>query len=590
MSTRPNIVFVLTDDMSWGDLGCGGNHVISTPNIDSFYDESVRFTNYHVGPTCSPTRAGLMSGHYCNSTGVWHTIGGRSLMHPDEWTLPQALKESGYATGMFGKWHLGDSTPYRPHERGFDTAIYHGGGAIGNIPDGWGNDYWNDLYYVNGVEQRFEGYCTDVWFAEAISWIEEHKEEPFFCYIPTNAPHGPFHVEPSYSEPYRDRTPHINRAEFYGMITNIDENFGRLRQLLSRLGLEDNTILIFMTDNGSAGGVDLDPDGFAENGFNGGLRGKKNSEYDGGHRVPFFMRFPNLDRGTLTGGVDINTLCANIDVMPTLLALCGADIPSGFSFHGTSLLPLLAGSSEHALRSWSDRALVTDSQRVAYPIKWRKSAVMKGEWRLVNGRELYDLETDRQQRNDVAAANPDLVEELRNEYHRWWEICSAQYDRICAMDIGGSEPETVLTTHDLRNESCATAWLQMHVRQAKEVRGFWELDVKKSGSYTVELRRWPRGTTHAICAGIDGDDVEWRKDVIHERTQMYTGGDPVRVHTAVLKIADVEESRAVGSDDTEVVFTIELPAGLARLQAWFMGEPGGMAFSPYYIYIQKENE
>ena len=175
MTPRPNIVFLLTDDQGYGDLGCNGTGAIRTPCLDRFHRDAVRFTDYHVGSTCAPTRAGLLTGHYCNSAGVWHTIGGRSLLRADEWTLADALTDAGYRTGHFGKWHLGDSPPYRPHERGFAESIYHAGGGIGNTGDPWGNDYFDDTYFKNGVPTPYEGYCTDV-FAAAARFLQNRAE------------------------------------------------------------------------------------------------------------------------------------------------------------------------------------------------------------------------------------------------------------------------------------------------------------------------------------------------------------------------------------------------------------------------------
>ncbi len=188
MIKQPNVIFILTDDQGYGDLGCTGNPILKTPHIDQFYNESIRLTNFHVGPTCAPTRAGLMTGHYANSTGVWHTIGGRSLLRKEEWTLATALKENGYVTGIFGKWHLGDEYPYRPHDRGFDKSIVHGGGGISQTPDWWGNDYFDDVYSSNGESQEFSGYCTDVFFREAMTFIEENKEQPFFVIFQPTLP------------------------------------------------------------------------------------------------------------------------------------------------------------------------------------------------------------------------------------------------------------------------------------------------------------------------------------------------------------------------------------------------------------------
>ncbi|SHH57450.1 arylsulfatase [Clostridium grantii] len=498
MSKKPNIIFVLTDDQGYGDLGCTGNNIIKTPNIDKFYNESVRLTNFHVGPTCAPTRAGLMTGHYSNSTGVWHTVGGRSLLRKEEWTIASALKENGYRTGIFGKWHLGDEYPYRSFDRGFEKSIVHGGGGISQTPDYWGNDYFDDTYYVNGEPQKFNGYCTDVFFNESLKFIEENKNNPFFCYIAANAPHSPYNVESKYSEQYIGQVPE-DRARFYGMISNIDENFGRLREKLKELNFEENTILIFMTDNGSSCAAELDSKEFVVNGYNGGLRGMKNSEYDGGHRVPFFIRWP---KGNLNYGEDIDELTANIDFMPTMLDLCSVPVKEGVDFHGMSLKALL-----YKELPWQDRTIVTDSQRVAYPVKWRKSAVMTKKWRLINGRELYDVALDREQRKDIACLYPEVVGKLRQQYEKWWEIVSVQFDVDIPIVIG--ENPTAFTNHDIRNEECISAWNQAQIRKGIKVEGYWEFEVEKEGEYRFELRRWPKSENRAISAGIEGDDVEF---------------------------------------------------------------------------------
>jgi len=375
---KPNVVLVITDDQGYGDLGCHGNPVISTPSIDELHGVSFRLANFHVGPTCAPTRAGLMTGRYCNCTGVWHTIAGRSLIRKDEVTMGDVFRAGGYRTGIFGKWHLGDNYPFRPHDRGFDEAIVHGGGGVSQTPDYWGNDYFDDTYFNKGAEQKFEGYCTDVWFDLAMRFIERNKDRPFFCYLSTNAPHGPYLVADSYSAPYRDKVP-LDRANFFGMITCIDDNMARLRAKLNELGLERDTILVFVTDNGSSGGSTLDGDQFVVEGYNAGMRGKKGSEYDGGHRTPLFLHWPG---GGFDSGRDINELTANIDVLPTLAELCGIKGPDPDRVQGRSLVPLLKGEA------WPERVVVTDSQRIAHPEKWRKSATMTDRWRLVNGNEL----------------------------------------------------------------------------------------------------------------------------------------------------------------------------------------------------------
>ena len=564
---RPNFVFVLTDDQGYGDLGCHGNDVIRTPNLDRFHGDAVRFTDFHVGTTCAPTRSGLLTGHFCNSAGVWHTIGGRSLLREDEWTLADALREAGYRTGQFGKWHLGDSQPFRPHERGFERAVYHNGGGIGNIGDAWGNDYFDDTYYVNGVPRKFEGYCTDVFFREGLRFIEEHREEPFYCHISTNAPHGPLNVEPHYAAAYADSTPHEDRARFYGMITNIDENFGLLLRRLDELGLADDTIVVFMTDNGTATGVELDADGFPQEGpgsFNAGMRGKKGSPYEGGHRVPFLLRYPGAGVG---GGRDVSQLTSYVDFMPTILDLCGVTPPPHRSFHGRSLTPLVQGEDDG---SWAQRILVADTQRIANPAKWRLSAVMRGPWRLLHGRELYHLGDDPGQRDDVAAGHPEVVAELRAGYEKWWELVSAQFDRDVPIVIGGDAEPVRLTTHDLRNEACNGAWNQAQVRRGHVAGGYWAIDVRRAGRYRIELRRWPEDAGYALDAGIDGDDVEWRRDAIQEQhAAHYSGGVALPIGWAALAVGGGSHHLETPSGETAAVFEVSLQAGPDRLSAAF---------------------
>ena len=579
---KPNVVFVITDDQGYGDLGCHGNPVIQTPNLDAFHADSVRLTNYHVGPTCAPTRSGIMTGHFANSTGVWHTIGGRSLLRRDEWSLAAALSENGYRTGIFGKWHLGDAYPYRPQDRGFQTAIVHGGGGISQTPGYWGNDYFDDTYFVNGEPKPFEGYCTDVWFNEGLKFIEENKDRPFFCYIPTNAPHGPYNVEPKYYELYKDKMPD-DRARFYGMITNIDENFGILRSKLKEWRLEENTILIFMTDNGSSGGCRLDKNSFVVDGFNAGLRGLKGSEYDGGHRVPFFLRWPG---GGLDSAKDIDELTANVDFMPTLLNLCGIPVPEDRTFHGKSVAQLLFGQNE----DWEDRALVTDSQRLTNPVKWRNCAVMNGRWRLINGKELYDINADREQRHDLAADHRDVVEQLREEYEKWWAVVSEQFDEEIPLSLG-AEPakETTLTCHDWRNEECDCPWNQGHIRRGHEANGYWEIDVEADGDYTIELRRWPREAERPLTAGIDGDDVPFRRDAIPEGAWgLYTTGKALPLTEARLKICNQEWSTSISEDDVAATFNVTLPKGPAHLDSW-LTDGADLAIGAYYVYVRRDS-
>ena len=563
---RPNVVFVITDDQGYGDLGCHGNPIIKTPNLDNLYNESVRFTNFHVGPTCAPTRAGLLTGHYCNCTGVWHTIMGRSLLRQNEVTIADIFAANGYRTGIFGKWHLGDNYPFRPHDRGFEVALVHGGGGVSQTPDYWGNDYFDDTYLRNGKPEAFTGYCTDVWFDEGMKFIEENKDRPFFCYLPTNAPHGPYNVDDSYSAPYRTLVPDY-RANFYGMITNIDDNMGRLRTKIKELGIEENTILIFMTDNGSSGGCSLDKDGFVKEGYNAGMRGVKGSEYEGGHRVPFFIYWPD---GGFTEGRNINQLSANIDFLPTLIDLCGLKKPTDANFHGVSLKPLLTGEVDN----WRDRVVVTDSQRVEYPIKWRKSAAMTDRWRLINGVELYDILADPEQRNDIAEENPDVVQELRKNYEQWWEIVSATFDEDCPIVIGSEHEKTSrLTTHDWHGEQCA--WNQGQIRQGLKCNGYWIIEIAADGDYEFELRRWPKEEDRAMTDGIPGKITDW-----------YHGGRAIDLKMARIKIGEQENTQSVNPEAKGVTFTFSLKAGVTHLQT-FLTDAEGMPIGAYYVYAKR---
>lgn len=432
---RPNVVLVMTDDQGYGDLACHGNPVLRTPNIDRFYSDSVRLTNFHVSPTCSPTRGALLTGRYSNRVGTWHTIMGRSLLHAGERTIADVLRAGEYRTGMFGKWHLGENYPFRPQDRGFDDTLTFGGGAIGNAQDFWGNDYFDDTFLRNGSPEKFNGYCTEVWFREAIRFIEASRDGPFFLYIPTNAPHGPFFVPDRFTRHYAAQGVQSPLAEFYGMIESIDENFGLLIRKLDELGLSDQTIVIFMTDNGSTMG---------NRAFNAGMRGGKGSEYEGGHRVPFFIRWPSAG---VSGGRDIDILTAHIDVLPTIVELAGLAVPSAPPLDGSSLAPLLLEKPT----DWPNRTLITDSQRIDRPRKWRKSAVMDGRWRLINGEELYDLQADSGQARDLSASYPEVVSRLRLAYDAWWSGLQPSLGNYARIVLGSkSQNPTWLSRSRIR--------------------------------------------------------------------------------------------------------------------------------------------
>ncbi len=413
---KPNIILVMTDDQGYGDIGRHGNTVVKTPNLDRLHDESVRLTDFNVSPTCAPTRTSLYTGRHEFKSGVTHTIYERERMSLQSTTIAQVLRASGYTTGIFGKWHLGDAAPYQPNKRGFDETFIHGCGGIGQVypgtcSDAPGNTYFDPAIMHNGKFEKTSGYCTDVFFGQALKWLDAKRNggKPVFAVITPNAPHVPLQCPVEYQKMYPNLDE--NTAKYFGMVTNIDDNMGRLMGKLKEWGMERNTLLIFMTDNGGTGGVKV---------FNDGMHGAKATPYRGGTRVPGFFRWT----GTLTPGVRA-PLTAHVDVFPTLVELAGAKAPPGLELDGRSLLPLL----RDAKANWPDRYLFTHVGR--WPIgqaaawKYNKCRVRSNRYSLINVTpekkwELYDVLADPGERTNIAAASPDVVNKLGAEYERWW--------------------------------------------------------------------------------------------------------------------------------------------------------------------------
>lgn len=543
----------MTDDQGYGDVGFHGNTMIQTPNLDALAKESVRLNNFHVDPTCSETRSALMTGRYSTRVGVWHTIMGRSLLPGDETTMGEVFAASGYHTGMFGKWHLGDNFPLRPEDQGFEVVFRHGGGGVGQTPDYFGNDYFDDTYFRNLEPEKTTGYCSDVWFNAGMQFIEKNKDRPFFCYIATNAPHGPYNVAEKYSQPYVEKGVPPTMAKFYGMITNIDENMARLRSHLNKLELTDNTILVFMTDNGTAAGAGRrrGEKGDKWNGFNAQMRGQKGSQYEGGHRVPCFIHWP---AGGMNEGRSIETLTAHIDLLPTFVSMCDLKKPADVQFDGTALF-----SNKGDQMKTESRTLVVNSQRVDIPQKWRKCSVMTDTWRLVDGAQLYAIEKDVSQQNDVAADNPEVVALLRREYESWWKDISGRFDKYVRIKLGDSHANpATLTCHDWHAGS--VPWNQNHIRSGLMSNGPWMVQVVRGGKYKITLRRWPS-----------------------ERP------GPIEAVTAKLKIGGNEVEKKVSPDAESVTFEVELKAGDTELQSW-LTTPKGKTRGAYYAEVERLGE
>lgn len=573
---QPNVILILVDDQGYGDIAALGNKHIKTPNIDALHSKSARFTDFHVSPTCAPTRAALLTGHHHNRTGVWHTVNGRSLLLERETTIAQIFKSNGYHTAMFGKWHLGDNFPFRPEDKGFDEVLSHGGGGMGQTMDYFDNDYFDDMYIHNGELKRYEGYCTDVWFQESMKYIEQHKDKPFFCYLPTNAAHSPYFVADNYIEPYKDNQ-EIHYPAFYGMIANVDENIGKLTRYLEESGLADNTILIFMTDNGTAQGAKVEGhrlDGFVVKGNNAGMRGIKASKYEGGHRVPLFIHWKD---GGISVGKDIDDLTAHYDVVPTLVDLCKLKVGADIQFDGQSLVPLIEGEN----KDFKDRIVIANSQRTEIPEPWRRTSLMQGKWRLIDGVELYDLNTDPEQRKDIAHLFPEKVEAFKIAYDKWWNELAPGYQDQPYIYVGSEkENPTKLYCHDWHSVK-DSPWHQRHIRMGYVDNGYWLVKVAKSGKYRLKLRRWPEETNLALNAS-----APIRPAKVGTSVSATKKGKALPINQARIIVQDIDEVKSVDASKEYVAFEIELSEGETKLQTYFTLE-NGTELGAYFVEVEK---
>ncbi len=560
IGAKPNVIIVLVDDAGYGDLSCHGNPVLKTPQLDRLHAESVRFTDFHAAPMCTPTRGQLMTGVDCLRNGAMNVSSGRAFLRREFPTMADLFGAGGYRCGIFGKWHLGDNYPYRPQDRGFHESIYFPSSHIGSAPDFWNNHYFDDTYYHNGRREQFHGYTTDVFFNEAMQWMGQQAaaKQPFFCYLPTAAAHGPLNVPQKYSDLYKDQEPDV--AKFFGMIANIDENMGRLEMFLASNGLRDNTIVIFMTDNGGTLGVPV---------FNAGMRGHKIDLWEGGHRVPCFIRWPG---GKFRTPGDVAELTEVQDILPTLAELCA--LPKlNARFDGMSLAPLLRGQSNVL----PDRMLVVNYSRMKGPVPTKQgAAVMWKRWRLLGDRELYDLTADPGQKENVSGKHPEVAAKMSAHLGTWWHEVEPSVNEFGAVIIGSdAENPSLLSPPD---------WQDVFFDQGDQVRlgqkrnGEWNVIVDRAGSYEFELRRWPREADTPIAAGLP----------VHKHTfGQFLAGKALPIAKARVKIGSVDASNAVSADAKQVTFKAELPAGRTHLQTWFYDGVGKEICGAYYVYVRR---
>jgi arylsulfatase len=492
--TPPNVLLIITDDQGYGDLSYSGNPHIQTPSIDKLAGESIRFTNFYVCPVSAPTRSALMTGRYSLRTGVHDTYNGGAIMAASEITIAEMLKEKGYKTGIFGKWHLGDNYPCRPCDQGFDESVIHLGGGMaqpGDITTFFRGDsaYFDPVLWHNSQKQQYKGYCSDIFAGQAIDFISKTREIPFFCYLAFNAPHTPLQVPDDYYDLFREIDPASgfendsrpmnqmndrnkeDARRAYAMVKNIDDNVGKVLKKLDEMDLAENTIVIFMTDNGPQ-----------QPRYNAGMRGLKGSVYRGGVRVPFFMRYPALDGGNR----DISSSAANIDLLPTIADLCQAGIPSDRVIDGRSLMPLIKGEEVDR----EERSLFFYWTR-RYPELYNNVALQKGRHRLIGHTdhdaeisdfELFDIEQDPYEQNNILEGNIPVATGMKKELDQYladllWSPSLTDPPRII---IGSAHENPVILN---RNDADGDrgVWTQ------EEIYGKWRVSVRE-GTYNIRLR------------------------------------------------------------------------------------------------------
>ena len=593
-SDKPNVLIILTDDQGYGDMSCHGNPILQTPHIDRLHQESIRFTDFHVAPMCTPSRSQLLTGRDALANGACNVYNGRALLRRGIPTMAEMFAANDYQTGLFGKWHLGDNYPFRPEDRGFQETLWFPWACITAASDYWNNDYFDDHYRHNGVAEQYEGYCTDVFFEEAMQWMQQcHREgEPFFTLLATGADHIPYFVPDHYRDPYRDLNIHL--SSFFGMVANFDENLGKLEDMLCQTGLRDNTIVVFMTDNGAFLGLDV---------YNAGLREGKGSYYEGGHRVPCFIRWPS---GGLRDPCDVGDPVQVQDTLPTLIRLCGLQNAPGAEFDGIDLSPALRDEEWQS----PDRKMVV---QIWEPVKG-SGTVIWGPWRLLLAcDELYDLRTDPGQEHNIIDEHPEIAEEMRDYYDEWWARLRPDVMELERIRIGSeTENPTCLNGLDWRGHSL---WFQSQIRSNQQwwapgtiANGEWRVQVERLGRYEIELRRWPREADAPICGTVPERMPTDRAFVGLEPTETgvfnYTfhmwswdsaalfgiEGKALPIRQARLRIGNQEWIKEVSADEKAARFTCELEAGPTTLETWFSDERGRELCGAHYVYARRCSE
>lgn len=472
MQSKPNVIVILTDDQGWGDLSVSGNTNLSTPNIDKLAETGVSFDRFYVSPVCSPTRAELLTGRYHVRGGVYSTSAGGERLDLDETTIARVFKNAGYATAAYGKWHNGMQPPYHPNARGFDDFY-------GFCSGHWGN-YFSPMLEHNGEIVKGDGFIIDDLTNHGLAFMEENKENPFFLYLPYNTPHSPMQVPDRWWKKFdgkelemRNRKPENENVQHtlaaLAMCENIDWNVGRVTAKVEELGLSDNTIIIYFSDNG--------PNGIR---WNDGMKGKKGSTDEGGVRSPLFMKWD----GKLKAGKTITQITGAIDLLPTLTDLAGIDYQPRKTQDGVSLKPLLLEENSE----WADRLLFNH---------WgKRTSVRSQQYRLGHEGKLFDMVNDPGQTIDISAKQPEVAQELLTAKEKWEaEVLSElpekdtrtfpighpgyKFTQIPARD--GKAFGNIKRSNKFPNCSYLTNWTSITDSIS------WEAEVLESGKFEVEL-------------------------------------------------------------------------------------------------------
>ncbi len=562
VAERPNVILMMTDDQGSGDFGIAGNKAIETPHLDAMAQRGASMTTFYVSPVCSPTRACLMTGRYNYRTRCIDTYVGRSMLDPDETTVAEMLAQAGYATGAFGKWHLGDCYPMRPIDQGFQQSLVHRGGGLAQPSEPRENNrrYTNPVLFHNGRQVQTTGYCADVYFDAALEFIDQAHAagKNFFAYVATNTPHDPFHdVPPELLEHYRAKAEELaglvvgqrsaeqlaqevdSLTRIAAMITNIDQNVGKVFAKLDQLGITEDTLVLFLVDNGPN-----------TRRYVGQRRGMKGEVHDGGIRSPLWLHWP----ARFAAGLECDQLAAHIDLTPTILDACGVPCPANVHFDGISLLPLLEGRAA----TGTERTIVIQSHRGDEPVRYHHFMIRDQRWKLLHstgfGRErfegdpqfeLYDMISDPQESRNLVAQHPDVVERLKQAYDAWFDdVSSTRPDNYAPPRIWIGTPHenpTVLTRQDWRQGT----WAPRSI-------GHWELHVADAGTYDILLDFDPEA-------------------------------EPA---TATLQIGAAQRQASVAASASTCAFhALQLPAGDTRLEAW-LTHPGA-ARGVYQVTVTK---